>query len=138
MTDNDKIIAMTRSLAKAIQMDERYIAVKTAREHNSDNKALQDEIGRFNLARFNLNAELGKEKSDDAKVSVFNQEVQEAYEAITKNEGMAAYYDAKEVIDKLVSYIQAIVTGTINGVDPDDIDEPSACSGSCDTCGGCG
>ncbi len=138
MQDNDKIIAMTRALARAIQMDERYVAVKTARENNAVNKELQDQIGRFNLARFNLNAELSKETSDSAKVEIFNKEVQEAYDAITANKGMTDYYEAKGELDKLVNYIQAIIVGTTNGSDPDEIEEPSDCTHDCSTCGGCG
>lgn len=135
---DDKIIAMTRALARAIQLDERYLTVKTARENNADNAELQDQIGRFNLARFNLNAELSKEQSDNAKVELFNKEVQEAYDAITANKGMTAYYDAKAELDKLVNYIQAIIVGATNGSDPDEIEEPDNCTHDCSTCGGCG
>lgn len=135
---DDKIIAMTRALARAIQMDERYLTVKTARENNADNAELQDQIGRFNLARFNLNAELSKEQSDNAKVELFNKEVQEAYDAITANKGMTAYYDSKAELDKLVNYIQAIIVGATNGSDPDEIEEPDNCTHDCSTCGGCG
>ena len=137
MTDNDKIIAMTRSLAKSLQLDVRYEALRKARENNADNKVLQDAIGDFNLARLNLNNELGKEKADDAKVAKFNQDVQDAYDAVTQNPGMIAYYDAKEEVDKLMNYVLAILNGTVNGSDPDEIEEPDDCTHDCSTCGGC-
>ncbi len=136
MTD-DKIIAMTRSLGKAIQMDERYKIVEAARQSNAENKELQDMIGRFNLARFNLNAELSKDKTDNAKIEIFNKEVQESYEAITGNPGMTAYYDAKGELDKLVNFIQQIVIGSVDGKDPESIEEAD-CTHDCSTCGGCG
>lgn len=138
MQENDKIIAMTRALARAIQMDERYLEVKTARENNADNAELQEQIGRFNLARFNLNAELSKEQSDNGKVEIFNKEVQEAYDAITANKGMTDYYEAKGELDKLVNFMQAIIVGATNGSDPDTIEEPDDCTHDCSTCGGCG
>ncbi len=135
--NEDKIIAMTRSLAKAIQMDDRYKAVDAARERNSQDTGLQELIGRFNLARFNLNAELSKEQSDNAKVQIFNKEVQEAYEEITKHPGMTAFYDAKGELDALINFIQQIIVGATEGRDPDTIEEAD-CTHDCSTCGGCG
>lgn len=135
--DDDKIIAMTRALAKAIQMDDRYKAIEAAREQNSKDQVLQDLIGRFNLARFNLNAELSKKESDNAKVELYNKEVQEVYEEITKNPGMIAYYEAKTGMDKLITFIQQIIVGATEGRDPDTIEE-SECTHDCSTCGGCG
>ena len=40
-------------------------------------------------------------------------------------------------MEKMINFIQAIITGSANGEDPDTIEEPSSCSGSCSSCSGC-
>lgn len=134
---NENIVAMARSLARAIQKDESYLKVLEARDRNSRNAALNELIGRFNLARFNLNAELSKQPVDNAKIEIFNKEINEVYAQITADPGMVNYYAAKQELDELTSLICLIVNGAAEGQDPDTI-TLDACTHDCSTCGGCG
>ncbi|MEG0750616.1 MAG: YlbF family regulator [Oscillospiraceae bacterium] len=139
MEKDDKIIGMTRALGRAIQMDERCVALRSAREENDANSALQDAIGRFNLAKLNLNGELSKDDSDKDKIMRFNADMQDAYSDIALFEGMQKYAQAKHETDALFNFVTAIIASAINGEDPDAVEEPTeACSGSCESCGGCG
>lgn len=138
MAENDRIIDMARALARAIQMDERYAALAAARDESDANDALQDAIGRFNLARMNLNTEISKPERDDEKVAACNDEMQRAYDEVMSNESMAKYEDAKNDINKLITYINAILTTAVSGGDPDGVTEPEGCSGGCDGCESCG
>ena len=45
------IIEMTRELGRALQNDERYIAMMSARQASDEDQALQEAIGEFNLKR---------------------------------------------------------------------------------------
>ncbi len=137
MRDNEPIIDMARALGRAIQLDERYKAYDKARQENDDDEQLQKAIGEFNIARMNLNMEVAKEDADNDKISEYNRVLQDAYEAITDCEGMQKYTQAKEDLDKLMSYVQAILSAAISGQDPDAVEEPSGCSGDCGSCGGC-
>lgn len=139
MESNDKIIEMARALGRAIQLDERYVALKAARDENDANADLQDVIGRFELAKFNLQSELQKEEGDREKILRYNSEMQEAYGVIIEFQEMQRYAGVKQDVDRLYNWITAIIATAVNGGDPDGVDEPSGeCSGSCESCGGCG
>ena len=139
MAQDDRIIDMARALARALQMDERYKTLEAAREANDSDETLQKAIGRFELAKLNLNAELAREDGDKDKIMRFNAEMQDAYGDISLCEGMQRYAEAKGEADALLNWISAIIATAMNGGDPDAVDRPSAsCTGSCESCGGCG
>ena len=51
------IIEMTRELGRALQNDERYIAMVAARQASDEDQALQEAIGEFNLKRMAISNE---------------------------------------------------------------------------------
>ncbi len=130
------IIAMTRELAKAIQADPRYINLTATREKNDADEKLQDQIGEFNLKRVELNQEVSKTDRDQEKLSRLDTAIKDLYREIMSNPNMIAFNDAKNEMDQLMNYINQILVLSVNGEDPDTI-EPSSCTGSCSTCGGC-
>lgn len=136
--NNDRIIDMTRALGRAIQQDERYQAFAAAREENDADAALQDAIGRFNLTRMNLNAELARDPRDEAQMAARNDEMRRAYEEVMGSEGMARYQKTKTELDALHAHINVILAAAINGGDPDTVQPPSSCGGDCGGCNGCG
>ena len=110
-------IDLFKRAAMALQTDPRYVILDQARKANDKDEELQNLIGEFNLARMDLNNEIGQ---------------------IMGNEGMVAYNEAKRECENLVNYIDAIINTAMNGGDPMTVQEPSAsCTGSCSTCGGC-
>ena len=120
-------IDLFKRAAMALQTDPRYVILDQARKANDKDEELQNLIGEFNLARMDLNNEIGKNERDDA-----------LYGQIMGNEGMVAYNEAKRECENLVNYIDAIINTAMNGGDPMTVQEPSAsCTGSCSTCGGC-
>ncbi|MCI8554019.1 MAG: YlbF family regulator [Clostridiales bacterium] len=132
----DTIIDMTRDLAHALQGDERFIRTQLAQAAADEDKELQALIGEFNLKRIALNNENVKEEKDGDKITALDGEIREIYARIMANPHMSAYQQAKEGLDALVRHMASIITLSAQGQDPDGI-EPSGCSGSCSTCGGC-
>ncbi|OJU09065.1 MAG: hypothetical protein BGN88_00800 [Clostridiales bacterium 43-6] len=128
-------IELTRQVGKAIQEDPRYIGYNLARETNDSDKELQDLIGQFNLQKLALNEEIGKENKDEAKVKAFDTQLRETYSKIMNNENMVRFNKAKTELDELVSNVYGIISMTMEGQDPLTCD-PTACGGSCDSCGG--
>ncbi len=54
------------------------------------------------------------------------------------NPNMAAFNAAKNAMDGMLAEINNIITASANGEDPETCpSQPSGCSGSCSTCGGC-
>ena len=130
------IIALTRQLGKAIQEDKCYLDYQKAKADNDADADLQAAIGEFNLLRLKLNEELSSDKKDDEKVKAINADLRRAYAEVMANPNMQAYNAAKEALDAMVGQVTGIISLCINGEDPETC-EPSNCTGSCSTCGGC-
>ena len=53
------------------------------------------------------------------------------------NPNMIAYNTTKQEVDRMMNFVTQILTGSVNGEDPDSIEEQTGCSGSCEGCSGC-
>ena len=62
-------IDIFKRAAMALQTDSRYLAMDQARKMNDKDEELQNLIGEFNLARMDLNNEIGKNERDDARIA---------------------------------------------------------------------
>jgi len=95
-------------------------------------------IGKFNLVKYNLNAEMMNPEADNDKLNQLDLELNTLYEEIMESENMVAYNEAAADVDRLTKHIQAIITTTVNGGDPMTVELPEeGCTGSCSTCSGC-
>jgi cell fate (sporulation/competence/biofilm development) regulator YlbF (YheA/YmcA/DUF963 family) len=131
-------IDLFKKAAAAMQTDPRYLELDSARKTNDKDEELQDLIGKFNLARLDLNNETGKSEHDDARLNELNKRVNDLYSQIMSSEGMVRYNAAKTECEQMVSYIDAVINTAMNGGDPMAVRQPEGgCSGSCATCGGC-
>lgn len=132
------IITMARELGKAIQQEEAYIKLHEVQSKADADSELQSLIGEFNLKRMAINNEASKKERDQDKLSSLNTEMREVYSKIMSNENMIAYNEAKDAFDAIANRVLAIVQQSAEGADPETADySQSACSGSCETCGGC-
>ena len=131
------IIEMTRELGRALQNDERYIAMMAARQASDEDEALQEAIGEFNLKRMAINNEAGKEDRSEELIEQYNKELREIYGRVMQNEHMAAYQAAKNEFDALMQRVTGVLSMCAEGQDPDGCDpDACGCTGSCATCGG--
>ncbi len=138
MAENDRIIDMAKALGRAIQMDERYISFNEARKENDSNTKLQELIGNFNLIKMNLNNALSDVEQDDEKINSLNDEMQKVYAEIMGTTGMKKYQTASHDVELLINYINAIITTSLEGGNPDEVTQPEgSCGGECGSCGGC-
>ena len=132
------IIELTRELGKAIQADERYLAMEIARQNSDNDEELQKLIGEFNLKRMAINNEASKEDRDEAKLHELNTELRDVYTKTMQNKNMIAYNQAKEHMDNMLKRINAILSISADGGDPETADlTEDACGGSCSSCSGC-
>ena len=97
------VIELARELGKAIQQDERFLAMQIARQNSDNDDELQQLIGEFNLKRMAINNEAAKENRDEAKLQQLNSELRETYAKVMQNKNMNAYNEAKELMDNNVS-----------------------------------
>ena len=64
-------IDLFKRAAMALQTDPRYVILDQARKANDKDEELQNLIGEFNLARMDLNNEIGKNERDDDRAGAF-------------------------------------------------------------------
>lgn len=132
------VIQMTRELGKLIQQDERYKEYHTAKEINDNDTDLQEKIGEFNLKRIDLNNAMGKENTDQERLTALDAEIKSLYAEIMGNPNMALFNEAKKNMDNMLAEINMIITMSANGEDPATcVVEDTSCSGSCGSCSGC-
>ena len=134
MTD---VIALARQLGHAIQEQEEYKTIMSAKDAADNDEALQALITEFNIKRVAINAEACKTDRDDETLKKLNEEMRTAYSDIMNNEHMKAYNDAKQAFDKVLQRVLAIVQQSAEGQDPDTTDFSEDCTHDCSTCGGC-
>ncbi|MBR1898680.1 MAG: YlbF family regulator [Oscillospiraceae bacterium] len=133
------VLELARQLGHAIQQDERYIAYTLAKQANDEDEALQNLIQAFELKRMELQMALGKEEKDQEAIAQLNDVVKEIYQRIMQSPKMMVYNAAKQGYDQLQNEVNTIISMSLSGADPDQIDpETAGCTGSCSTCGGCG
>ena len=131
------VIAIARQLGHAIQEQEEYKTMMTAKDAADNDEALQALITEFNIKRVAINAEACKTDRDDETLKKLNEEMRTAYSDIMSNEHMKAYNDAKQNFDKVLQRVLAIVQQSADGQDPDTTDFSEDCTHDCSTCGGC-
>lgn len=132
------VIALARQLGHAIQEQEEYKTIMSAKDAADNDEALQALITEFNVKRIAINAEACKTDRDDETLKKLNEEMRTAYSDIMSNEHMKAYNDAKQAFDKVLQRVLAIVQQSADGQDPDTTDFSDDCTHDCSTCGGCG
>lgn len=129
---------MARELGKEIQKDPRYAAYKAAEAKADADQHLQDLIGQFNLKKIDLQNEIQNPDKTQESLHAIDTKLKELYAEIMGNESMADYEAAKSEMERMFGFVQQILNASINGQDPDTVEENTAgCSGSCSTCGGC-
>ena len=132
------IIEQARAIGKAIQQDDRYLNMQLAMQNADEDKELQNLIGQYNLKRMSIQNEMQQANRDEEKMKSYQGEMNGLYEAIMKNPHMAAYNEAKQPLELLLRRVDAIISQSANGEDPETTDyEESSCGGHCDSCGGC-
>lgn len=132
------VVSMARELGKLIQQDERYGAYVKAKELNDKDEELQKLIHEFETKRYELNMEMSKTDKDADKLKELDGVIKNVYGEIMVNPSMAAFNKAKNAMDGMLAEINNVITASANGEDPETCpSQPSGCSGSCSTCGGC-
>lgn len=130
------VILAARQLGEALQADPAYVRFAKAMIDSENDTELQDKIGKFNIARMNLDNELSKDEKDEVKVKVMNEELRALYNDIMQNKSMVEYNEARAAVDKILADVNTIISMCAQGADPKTC-EISDCTGNCSTCGGC-
>ena len=80
-------IDLFKRAAVALQTDSRYLVLDQTRKANDKDEELQNLIGEFNLARMDLNNEIGKSERSDERIAELNTKVNDLYGKIMADGG---------------------------------------------------
>ncbi len=130
-------ITMFKQAAAQLQQEEAYLYFAHARQQNDDDADLQEKIGAFNLVRMELQQAMAGDEEQSAKSEELNNKLSEMYNEIMATDAMKNYNEAKQGMDVVMNYINAIIQAAMNGEDPMQVEEPQGCTGDCSSCGGC-
>ena len=126
---------LTRELGKAIQLDERYLAMQKAIEANEKDTALNELMSKIQLIQVSYQHEASKEEPNEEKMKAYDEEFRGVYTEIMMNPNMQAYEKARQDIDELMNYLTGILAMCVNGDDPDTCDpKVHQCGGDCSGC----
>lgn len=133
------VFSLAIELGKAIQEDERYINFKIASQKNDEDENLQNLINDFNLKKLSINNEISKDKKDEEKIKILNDDLRDCYKKIMDNENMKVYHEKKQEFDSMINKVNKIISGSAFGEDPVKLalDDESHCTGNCNGCHGC-
>ena len=134
-------ITKFKEAALALQQEEVYKNYASARAAYDGDTSMQDNLGRFRLARLNLDAEMQKDDADrdEDKITSLNAEIGSLYNDILACPSMEALSSARAEVESFVEYVNAILNTAIDGGDPMEAQppEPAGCGGGCSSCSGC-
>ncbi len=127
---------LTRELGKAIQQDDRYLALQKAIEANEKDTALNELMSKIQLIQVSYQHEASKEEPDEGKMKAYDEEFRGVYSQIMQNENMRNYEIARKEIDDMMNYLTGILAMCVNGDDPDTCDPAAhSCGSDCSSCG---
>ncbi len=131
------IIEMARQLGKEIQKDARYLRLDAAKKANDEDQTLQELIEKFNMKRVELSTEINKEDRNVDRLTELDRELKEMYQDVMNNSHMVEFNNAKQEVDAMITFVNEILMGSVNGENPDLIEHHEGCGGNCASCGGC-
>ena len=137
MFEDNSVVAMARSLGKALQQEQTFVEYYEAQALNDEDAMLQAMIDDFNHTRTMLDVEMSKEDKDLTAIEVYSNQLDQLYQAIMQNDNMVNYNEKRDNFDLLMTLINKIIMAAMNGKDPYAVTE-AECNGSCEGCTGCG
>ncbi|MBQ8144502.1 MAG: YlbF family regulator [Butyricicoccus sp.] len=132
-------ITLFKQAAKALQDDPRYLALDAARKANDADTELQAMIAEFgNLNTAYQQAAMGTPE-EQKQVGELQTKMNDLYGKIMGSATMTAYAEAQQEAEKLIGFIDRIISEAMNGGDPMLVEEnpASCCTGGCSGCSGC-
>ena len=128
-----------RELGKAIQEDERFIALQAAAKANDADEKLQQQMQEMQLISLKYQQEAQKgEESSEERIAELQEEYQKLYTEIMSGETMQAYQKAAAEMEEMAKYISGMIGLFFDGQDAATCElPPEECTHDCCTCGGC-
>lgn len=127
------IFELAAQLGRALKEDERLVKLNEAKKAYESDKELQKLMVEYEVQQKALQHEITKEERDTMFIDVIQKRIDELYKSIMSHPVFTQLNEAQAEVNVLMNEVNSTITYNITG------EKPSACTGSCSTCGGgCG
>ncbi len=131
----NEVFLKTRELGEAILKSEEYARVKEAEDRAMKNTEAAETMGKYLEAKGEMDRMMAMGEKDWARVKILSDEMSSYQERMNLIDDIRDLNNAREgfanLINQVNSVLRFIVTGEME-------QNEGGCSGSCETCGGCG
>ena len=90
-----------KKLCVQLQKEDIIVYLNQAKDMMDKDQELQEMIGKFNLTKYQLNAEMVKPDADNDKINELDLELNKLYEEIMANEFMIAFSEASVLAPRI-------------------------------------
>ena len=125
-----EIFELAAELGKALKNDERLVRLENAKKAYEGDKDLQKLMIEYEVQQKALQHEITKEERDTMFIDVIQKRIDELYKSIMEHPIFVELNEAQAEVNILMNEVNGTITYNITG------EKPSACTGSCSTCGG--
>ena len=129
----DVVFEKTRELGKALLECEVYQKMKEAEDRAMQNAEAAALMTEFLEKRGELQDMMQLENPDPGAMKRLSEEMDALQERLRMMDDIAALNEARNEFNGLIGQINQVLQFIVTGK----MDEPSGCTGSCDTCPGC-
>ena len=136
------VIEVGRTNGKEHKNEGTRVRITAENEANDEDTEIGGMIEKYKGMRKKKNAEIMKTEDDKDQDAIMklDGEFRALYNEIMNRPTMVEFSDAKADADKVLAFVMKIINGSVNGENPDEIeedDENAGCGGSCSSCKGC-
>lgn len=128
----EEIMAAAAELGRMIAQDEQVIRLGQLNEQYEQSEELQTLMTEYNAQNQVLTMEYGKQERDEEMISLVQQRINELYNTISKHPIIAAYNEAQDKVNALMSAVNGEIQFGMTGKRPQE-----GCTHDCSTCSGC-
>ena len=129
----DAVFEKTRELGKALLECETYLKMKEAEDRAMQNEEAAKTMGVFLEKRQALQNMMQSENPDPGALKRISDEMDELQERLQMIDDIVALNDARNEFNGLIGQINQVLQFIVTG----EMEQPSDCSGSCESCSGC-
>lgn len=129
----DEVFKKTRELGQALLESEAYRNMKDAEDRAMQNKEAAELMGSYLEKRTQLQALMQSENPDPGAMKRLSDGMDEDQQRLQMMDDIAMLTQARNEFNSLINQINQVLQFIVTGK----MDEPSGCTGSCDSCPGC-
>ena len=129
----DEVFKKTRELGEALLNCETFLKMKEAEDRALSNREAAELMGSFLEKRGMLHEMMQGDNPDPGALKRLSDEIDADQERLQMMDDIVAMTEARNEFNSLINQINQVLQFIVTGR----MDEPSNCTGSCDTCAGC-